>query len=153
MLIHGTGSSRAVWGPVTGLLSDCHELILLDLQGHGRSELPPLSVTPSPIGYAPLLADLLDELGLQGVHAAGNSSGAWTSLEPAKLGRTRSVTGLGPAGLWRPRSPRSTEASLWLTNGNARRLARVLPYAFSHLLGADAAPQPDVRATVAADRR
>ena len=135
VLIHGTGSSRAAWRPVTRLLSAHHELILVDLPGHGDSQLPPPSVTPNAIGYAPLLADLLDTLGFQSVHSAGISVGGWTSLELAKLGRARSVTAFGCAGLWKPRSPRSSEASLWLTHRSTRLFAPVLPYALRTAVG------------------
>src|SRR5436190_2417495 len=115
LLIHGTGSSRSAWRPVVELLRDRHELVLIDLPGHGDSEPAPPGVTPNAIGYAPLVADLLDVLGLERVHAAGNSVGGWTSLELGKLGRARSITAFGCAGLWKPRSPRASEASLWLT--------------------------------------
>lgn len=135
VLIHGTGSSGSAWRPVIPLLADHHEVVLLDLPGHGGSELPPPGVPPNPIGYAPLVADLLDALGLETVHAAGFSIGGWTSLELAKLGRARSVTGFGSAGLWKPRSPRSSEASLWLTRRSTRLFAPLLPYALGTSAG------------------
>ena len=135
LLIHGTGSSRSAWRPVTRLLSARHELVLIDLPGHGRSELPAPSVTPNPIGYARLLAELLDGLGFQDVHCAGFSIGGWTSLELAKLGRARSVTAFGCAGLWKPRSPRWSEASLWLTHRSTRLFAPLLPYALRTAAG------------------
>jgi pimeloyl-ACP methyl ester carboxylesterase len=135
MLIHGTGSSRFAWRPVARLLSAHHELILVDLPGHGRSELPPPSVTPNAVGYAPLFADLLDVLGFDSVHCAGFSVGGWTSLELAKLGRARSVTAFGCAGLWKPRSPRSSEASLWLTHRSTRLFAPLLPYLLGTAVG------------------
>jgi pimeloyl-ACP methyl ester carboxylesterase len=135
ILIHGTGSSSFAWRPVTRDLSSHHELILVDLPGHGDSELPPPSVTPNAIGYAPLFADLLDALGFQSVHFAGFSVGGWTSLELAKLGRARSVTAFGCAGLWKPRSPRSSEASLWLTHRSTRLFGPLLPYVLRTALG------------------
>jgi pimeloyl-ACP methyl ester carboxylesterase len=135
VLIHGTGSSRSAWRPITALLADHHELILLDLPGHGGSELPPDGSTPNPIGYAPLVADLLDVLGFETAHAAGFSIGGWTSLELAKRGRARSVTAFGSAGLWKPRSPRSSEASLWLTRRSTRLFAPLLPYVLGNPVG------------------
>src|SRR5205814_8892290 len=114
------GSSRATWRPVTGLLEARHELILVDLPGHGESELPPPGIVHTAPGYAEIVASLLDELSVETAHVAGISVGGWTSLELANLGRARSVTALGPAGLWKPRSPRSSEASLWLSNRGAR---------------------------------
>lgn len=135
LLIHGTGSSRAAWQPVAPSLSTRHELILLDLPGHGDSEPPPPHVTPNAIGYAPLVTDLIDALGFQTVHCAGFSVGGWTSLELAKLGRARSVTAFGCAGLWKPRSPRASEASLWLTHRSTRLFAPVLPYVLRTAVG------------------
>jgi pimeloyl-ACP methyl ester carboxylesterase len=113
LLLHGTGSSRAVWKPVLPLLAAEREVIALDLPGHGESPLT-AGITPMPAGYAPIVAATLDQLGLESVDVAGNSMGAWTGLELAKLGRARSVVGLGPAGLWASRSPWSAHATLWL---------------------------------------
>jgi pimeloyl-ACP methyl ester carboxylesterase len=126
VLIHGTGSSRAAWRPVTRHLSPHHELMLVDLPGHGDSGPHPQGVAPNPIGYAPLVADLFDALGFRSVHCAGFSFGGWMSLELAKLGRARSVTAFGPAGLWKPRRLRASEASLWLTRRSTRLFAPLL---------------------------
>jgi len=135
VLMHGTGSTRFAWRPVIPLLAHHHELILVDLPGHGDSEPPPPAVAPNPIGYAPLLADLIDALGFDDVHLAGFSIGGWTSLELAKLGRARSVTAFGSAGLWNPRSPRSSELSLWLTRRGTRLFAPLVPYALGTSAG------------------
>lgn len=125
LLIHGTGSSRAAWRPVVPLLENHFRLILLDLPGHGGSALAEGDPTPS--GYAPLVAELLDDLGADTAHVAGFSVGAWTALELAKLGRARSVVAFGAAGLWCPRSPRASDASLRFTRSAARAFAPVLP--------------------------
>lgn len=135
MLIHGTGSSRSAWRPIVPFLSDDYELILVDLPGHGDSELPPPGVTPNPIGYAPLVANLLDAMEIESVHAAGFSIGGWISLELAKRGRARSVTAFGPAGLWKPRSPRSSQLSLWLTQRATRLFSPLLPLALGTAVG------------------
>jgi pimeloyl-ACP methyl ester carboxylesterase len=135
VLMHGTGSSRDAWRPVVEPLSAHHELILVDLPSHGDSQPPPAAVTPNPIGYAPLLEELLDALGFEQVHAAGFSIGGWASLELAKRGRACSVTAFGPAGLWKPRSPRPSEASLWLSRRAARVFAPFVPYAFRSRIG------------------
>src|SRR5436305_1307995 len=113
LLLHGTGSSRRVWKPVIPLLAGERELIAVDLPGHGDSPLV-RDIEQSPIGYAPLVAATLDRLGLEKVDVAGNSMGAWTGLELAKLGRARSVVALGPAGLWAKRSAWSSHGTLWL---------------------------------------
>jgi pimeloyl-ACP methyl ester carboxylesterase len=112
LLLHGTGSSRAVWSPVVPLLAREREVITLDLPGHGDSPVV-AGIDPTPIGYAQLVGATLDRLGLKQVDVAGNSVGGWTALELAKLGRARSVVAIGPAGLWPTRSPRSASATLW----------------------------------------
>lgn len=91
LLVHGTGGSRLHWAPITELLEPHHDLLLVDLPGHGASEPPPDGIPHNPIGYAQLLVRMLDELGLNAAHAVGNSVGGWTALELAKLGRARSV--------------------------------------------------------------
>lgn len=113
LLIHGTGGSRAVWRPIVDLLTPEREVLLVDLPGHGESDPPPAGVPHTPIGYAKLLSDTLDEIGVDTAHVAGNSVGGWTSLELAKLGRARSVVALAPAGLWSKHSPRSSVFKLW----------------------------------------
>jgi pimeloyl-ACP methyl ester carboxylesterase len=105
LLIHGTGGSRSHWKPVANLLSARRELVLVDLPGHGESDPPPAETPHTPIGYASVLADLLDQLDLHTADTAGNSVGGWTALELAKLGRARSVVAIGPAGLWAKRDP------------------------------------------------
>jgi pimeloyl-ACP methyl ester carboxylesterase len=47
-----------------------------------------------------MFAELLDDLGIERAHVAGNSLGGWTALELARMERARSVVALGPAGLW-----------------------------------------------------
>jgi pimeloyl-ACP methyl ester carboxylesterase len=102
-----------VWKPVIPLLAPERDVIALDLPGHGDSPVV-AGIETTPVGYAPVVAATLDQLGLNRVHIAGNSMGGWTGLELAKLGRARSVVALGPAGLWEKQSPRSSFATLWL---------------------------------------
>jgi pimeloyl-ACP methyl ester carboxylesterase len=127
LLLHGTGGSRAHWKPLVDLLSPRRELLLVDLPGHGESDLPPEGVPPTPIGYAQLLAGLLDELGIDRVDAAGNSVGGWTALELAKLGRARAVVAINPAGLWQGRAPRSSMAQLKSQYRMGRAFAPLTP--------------------------
>jgi pimeloyl-ACP methyl ester carboxylesterase len=135
LLLHGTGSSRAVWEPIVKLLAPHRELLLVDLPGHGKSASPPEGVPHSPIGYARLLADLLDGLGIESAHAAGNSAGGWTALELAKLGRTRSVTALAPAGLWPKRDPWRCVAQLWTQHKLGRAFGPLVPGLVASELG------------------
>jgi|SRR5215211_5224004 len=127
LLIHGTGGSRSHWGPVVDLLEPHRELILVDLPGHGESTLPPGKVSPTPIGYAELLARFLDDAGVDSAHAAGNSVGGWTALELAKVDRARSVVALAPAGLWAKHDPWRCTAQLWLDYRLGRAFAALTP--------------------------
>jgi pimeloyl-ACP methyl ester carboxylesterase len=126
LLLHGTGGTRAHWAPVRERLAAEHALLLVDLPGHGESAVP-RGVTPDPAGYATILAGVLDQLGHDTVHVAGNSVGGWTALELAKLGRARSVVALGPAGLWADGAPLSSRLKLRGQYRMGRRLARAVP--------------------------
>jgi pimeloyl-ACP methyl ester carboxylesterase len=114
VLVHGIGGTRRIWDPVVELLAADHEVVAVDLPGFGDS--PPLapSTTPDPPTLAGAVAELLDARGLDRVHLAGSSLGAWVALELARRGRARSVTALCAAGFWprpllrdgeRPRKP------------------------------------------------
>jgi pimeloyl-ACP methyl ester carboxylesterase len=108
VLLHGTNSSRSIWKPLLPQLSDQREVFSVDLPAHGQS--PPSSFTPP--DWAKEVAMLLDHLGLEHVAVVGHSSGGWTALELAKLGRASGVLALTPAGLWRKHSPPITDAIL-----------------------------------------
>jgi pimeloyl-ACP methyl ester carboxylesterase len=135
LLIHGTGGSRSHWKPIVELLAPHRELLLVDLPGHGDSDLPPPQVSPTPIGYGELLGGFLDELGLRSAHAAGISAGGWTALELAKLGRARSVVAIAPAGLWANRDPRRAVAQLRLQYKLGRAFAPLTPRVMHTQLG------------------
>jgi pimeloyl-ACP methyl ester carboxylesterase len=135
LLVHGTGLSRQAWDPVVDLLSDRHELLLVDLPGHGASPPPPPEIQPTPPGYAVALAALLDELGFATVHVVGNSVGGWTAFELAKMGRARSVTALAPAGLWPKRDPLSAWAQLWGVFLATRLFRPLVPHALGTSVG------------------
>jgi pimeloyl-ACP methyl ester carboxylesterase len=135
VLIHGTGGSRSHWKPVVELLEPHRELLLVDLPGHGDSDLPPAEVPPTPIGYAQLLGSFLDELGYHSAHAAGISAGGWTSLELAKLGRAQSVVAIAPAGLWANRDPRRSVTQLWVQHKLGRMSAPLVPRVMASQMG------------------
>jgi pimeloyl-ACP methyl ester carboxylesterase len=90
VLLHGGLGSGEMFGPVLGLLAERHQVIAVDLQGHGRTADidRPLDVR--------LMADdigaLIDHLGLEGPDLVGYSLGGWVALHtaaryPAKVGR------------------------------------------------------------------
>lgn len=127
LLIHGTGGTRALWDPVRDQLAAQRRLLLVDLPGHGESPIE-RGLPSNPIGYAEILAAVLDELGEDSVHVAGNSVGGWTALELAKLGRARSVVAIAPAGLWPDRNPRVAKMKLRGQYRMGRRFARLTPH-------------------------
>lgn len=101
VLLHGVGHRRQAFGAVVDLLSPHRELYLVDLPGHGES--PPLVLDgrrPVEVLLESVLA-LLDDLGLERPHFAGNSLGGRLALEAGSAGRAASVTALSPAGFFR----------------------------------------------------
>jgi pimeloyl-ACP methyl ester carboxylesterase len=118
VLIHPLGADRRMWSPVIPLLAAEREVVAVDLPGFGGS--PPLDgrVAPTPRALGEAVARSLEDVLDEPFHVAGNSLGGWVALEIALAGRARSVTAIGPAGLWpEPLMPRRSAA---------RRLARLV---------------------------
>ena len=103
VLLHGVGHRRQAWGAVLSRLTPHRDVIMVDLPGHGES--PPLTLAGRPVLDAMLaeVTRLLDELGLDRPHVAGNSLGGRLALEAGVRGRAATVTALSPAGFWRNR--------------------------------------------------
>jgi pimeloyl-ACP methyl ester carboxylesterase len=85
LLVHGLASNALLWEPVARRLSDRgHEVVAVDLRGHGRSDRPADGYTT---GQAALdLAELIDLLGWTGTRepvVCGQSWGANVVLELA----------------------------------------------------------------------
>ncbi len=127
ILIHGIGSELCVWEPVIDRLASGRDLIALDLPGFGHSPPLPDGVDPTPAALAGAVATLLDELGLDRVHVAGNSLGGWVALELAKANRAHTVTCICPAGLWGRPLTRATGPTQSPARLAARALAPALP--------------------------
>jgi pimeloyl-ACP methyl ester carboxylesterase len=108
MLLHGTNSSRSIWKPLLPQLSAEREVFSVDLPAHGESQASSFA----PPDWAEEVASLLDDLGLEKITVVGHSSGGWTALELAKLGRASGALALTPAGLWRKHSPPITDVIL-----------------------------------------
>jgi pimeloyl-ACP methyl ester carboxylesterase len=123
VLIHGIGSRWQVWDPVFERLAGSREVIAIDLPGFGASPPPPPETQPGIDSLTRLVAQFLDELGLQRPHVAGNSLGGQIALELARLGRAASATGLSPAGFWNQREATFARVSLKVTVRAARLAA------------------------------
>lgn len=100
VLLHGVGHRRQAWNAVLGLLTPHRTVITVDLPGHGDS--PPLNAAGEDPVHAmgEEVVGLLDELGLEKPHVAGNSLGGALALAAGARGRAATVTGLSPAGFW-----------------------------------------------------
>ena len=101
VLVHGVTHRRQAWYPVLERLTERHEVILVDLPGHGES--PDLEAAGRPVAdvLRDEFADFIAELGLERPHVAGNSLGGLVALHAGMNGHARSVTALSPAGFWR----------------------------------------------------
>lgn len=127
LLLHPFSMSHHVWRGVAPALADEFEVFAPTLPAHwGGLPLPAHDVD------VPHLADgveqMLDDLGWETCHIAGNSLGGWTAFELARRGRARSVTAIAPAGGWAGRSIASVALGLgFLASWPAIRLAA--PYA------------------------
>ena len=100
LLIHGLGHRWQMWTPLLDDLARDHDVAAVDLPGFGKS---PALVLDHPITIADTgdaLERLLDELGWDRAHVAGNSLGGWLTYELARRGRALSACGLAPAGCW-----------------------------------------------------
>ena len=126
VLLHALGLSKQTWAPVVPALAEQHDVIAVDLPGFGDSPPFPDDVEPSPAMLAARIGVLLDELGVESPHVVGNSVGGWIALELALQRPVRSVTLVGPAGLWRDTTPWYDRVSLRLSRVLARYLRFVL---------------------------
>lgn len=122
LLVHGLGSSRRVWLPITDRLSEDFTTIAVDLPGHGDSDwVNPAPAEFGPDAHATALKPLIDDFSDGTLDVVGNSMGGWISLELAANGWASSATALCPAGL---------EFEPWVTRSDIlvlrRRLARAL---------------------------
>ena len=128
VLLHGVGHRRQAWYPVLERLTPHRDVVLVDLPGHGES--PPLEPAGRPV-LDVLLAGvlgLIDDLGLQRPHLAGNSLGGRLALEAGVTGQAASVTALSPAGFWRSAlEARYALAVFKIMLAAGRRLAPVAP--------------------------
>lgn len=79
VLIHGVGMEHGVWRPQVPALAEAHQVIALDMLGHGQSRVPGAQVRLA--DYAAQVAELLDHLKLPAANIVGHSMGALVALE------------------------------------------------------------------------
>ena len=100
LLLHPFMLSHDVWADVVPLLTDRFDVVAATLPGHwGGPHLRRRDVDLD--AFVDGVEALLDDLGWETCHVAGNSIGGWLALELARRGRARTVTAIAPAGGWR----------------------------------------------------
>jgi pimeloyl-ACP methyl ester carboxylesterase len=99
VLVHGFTATWRCWLPVIPDLVARFEVIAPTLHGHDGGPLPPHGAR-SIVEAGDHFESLLDGLGVETAHFAGNSMGGALSLEMAKRGRARTVTAISPGGGW-----------------------------------------------------
>ena len=131
VLIHGLGGTRGIWRPQIAELARERDVIAVDMPGFGGSDPLPSDQPATAAALGARIGELLDSLGIETAHLAGNSLGGWVALEMARAGRARSLCLISPAGMWRrPLGPRSF---------NSRGLARAIRPVIYGMLGSDGA--------------
>jgi pimeloyl-ACP methyl ester carboxylesterase len=90
ILLHGGLASGEMFGPVLSALAERRQVVLPDLQGHGRTA--DIDRPLDPRLMADDIAALIDHLGLDRPDVVGYSFGGWVALHtaakhPAKVGR------------------------------------------------------------------
>src|SRR6185437_1103577 len=132
LLLHGFLGAWHHWRPLLGELVARYEVVAPTLAGHDGGKALPAGTKLGLSASADLLEEHLDELGLDAVHAVGNSMGGALALELAKRGRARSVVALAPAGGWTPgdgeapRLARFFARQLRLTRSTSSRMATIV---------------------------
>ena len=86
-MVHGPGANLRTWDSLLTALRGSHELILVDLPGHGRSA--PLEGPQTVEAHADALASFVQSQGLATVDLVGSSVGAgwcWSWRGAASVG-------------------------------------------------------------------
>lgn len=102
VLVHGIGHRRQGWDAIVPLLVAAgHEVITVDLPGHGGSPAYDAQGVPVREYLHQVFEEFYAGIGVERPHVVGNSLGGLIALEAAMNGNARSVTCLSPAGFWK----------------------------------------------------
>jgi pimeloyl-ACP methyl ester carboxylesterase len=83
VLLAGGAHDRHDWDGIRPALAERHRTIAFDWPGHGDSPVPPAPWVASAPGFADLLEDAIDELGVGPATFMGNSIGGFSSARLA----------------------------------------------------------------------
>jgi len=99
--IHGLGGTKASFLTTVAALADSHRVIAMDLPGFGESDKP-IAAPYDAAWFATAITRLLDELGIDRAHLAGNSMGGRVAIEVGLKApeRTERIVLLSPALAW-----------------------------------------------------
>jgi pimeloyl-ACP methyl ester carboxylesterase len=98
LFLHGAGGASE-WAPYMDRLAERFDLVVPSHPGYGRSDTPPWLDDIHDLAFFYL--DFMAQLGLEGVHLAGNSLGGWLAAEIAvrSTARLKTLTLVSPGGL------------------------------------------------------
>lgn len=135
ILVHGITHRRQGWDTVTPYLEKEHEVIAVDLPGHGESQDVAADFDGSISSLVDAVEELARDLGLERWHVAGNSLGGLIALELAARGAVASATAVSPAGFW---SPVGRAWARTVLSGASAALKRMSPEQLDRALGSSA---------------
>jgi pimeloyl-ACP methyl ester carboxylesterase len=117
LFLHGAGGRN--WTALHRRLADNFRVIAPEHPGFGGSPMPDWMSSVGDLAFFYL--DLLEKMGLTGVHLAGHSLGGWTAGEIAirNTSRLASLTLMAPAGVAAPEAPFG-DIFLWSTEQATR---------------------------------
>ncbi|MGP3957495.1 alpha/beta fold hydrolase [Nonomuraea sp. 3N208] len=98
LFVHGNVSSAAFWRDSMAALPEGYRPLAVDLRGFGESDPEPVDATRGLRDYSDDVLELIEELGLDGVHLVGWSMGGGVVLQALRdrPGAVRSVTLVNP---------------------------------------------------------
>jgi pimeloyl-ACP methyl ester carboxylesterase len=102
VLLHGLAADWRTWSPILPALEAHHDVIALDLPGHGTAPALPGRTRPTIGALATAVEAALDALGVELPHVVGNSLGGRVALELGVRHRARTLVALSPSGFESP---------------------------------------------------